>query len=632
MSIYHDILKKYWNYNTFRDPQEDIIKSVCEGRDTLALMPTGGGKSITFQVPAIAMEGLCIVITPLIALMKDQVINLKKKGIRAAAIYSGMSHQEILTTLDNCTYGDFKLLYISPERLTSNLFITRIKQLKISMIAVDEAHCISQWGYDFRPSYLNIAEIRNIIPEAPVLALTATATQAVAEDIQKILKFRKGSKFFRKSFERKNLAYIVRKTENKEKELINILTKVKGSGIIYVRSRKATMEISKFLINNKISSDYYHAGLTNETKDKKQENWKTGKIRIISATNAFGMGIDKPDVRIVIHIDIPDSIEAYFQEAGRAGRDGKKAYAILLYNNTDISRLKKNLSNSFPPKETIRNIYESLCFYYEMGIGKGKDYIYKFDLTDFCKKFHYSQFQAFSSLKILSQAGYIEYTDTIGNLSKVRFNITREELYNLSVDRKTENLIQTILRSYTGVFTGYIPIQEELIASRLNTERDEIYQSLLCISRMGILNYRPRSKTPYIIFSKSREEKDRICISKLIYEDCQKRAGERINSIIDYATDNQTCRSRKLLLYFGEKNTENCKKCDYCLSKSKLNIKNHEFDAISNKILKALKNKPESFEKLIDNMDEKEKAIKVLRFMLDNNVIKYNDKKNVFFI
>ena len=506
MNKYQEILKQYWGYDSFRDLQEEIITSIGEGKDTLGLMPTGGGKSITFQVPALAQEGICIVITPLIALMKDQVQNLRKREIKALAIYSGMTRQEILTALENCIFGNYKFLYISPERLDTEIFRTKLRSMKVSMITVDESHCISQWGYDFRPAYLKIAEIRELLPEVPVLALTATATPEVVTDIQARLKFREGN-VFRMSFERKNLAYIVRKTDNKTKELLYILQRISGSAIIYVRNRRRTKEITELLMNEGITADFYHAGLDNAVKDLRQKRWQSGEVRVMVATNAFGMGIDKPDVRIVLHLDLPDSPEAYFQEAGRAGRDGEKAYAVILYSKSDKTTLHKRVVDTFPDKEYILNVYEHLQYYYQMAMGDGFQCIREFNLEEFCRKFKYFPVPVDSALKILTQAGYLEYTDEQDNSSRILFTIRRDELYKLrEMGKEAEALIQSILRSYTGVFTDYAYISEESLAVRTGLTRQQIYNILVTLTKRRIVDYIPRKKTPYIIYTRERLE------------------------------------------------------------------------------------------------------------------------------
>ena len=560
------ILKQYWGYDRFRGIQEDIIDSISKNKDTLGLMPTGGGKSITFQVPALAKEGMCLVITPLIALMKDQVQNLKKRGIKALAIYSGMSRQDIIITLENCIFGNYKFLYISPERLDTELFRTKLQKMHISMITVDESHCISQWGYDFRPAYLKIAEIRELLPDVPVLALTATATPEVVKDIQARLHFRHKN-VFRMSFERNNLAYIVRKTENKTAELLHILRSMPGSAIIYARNRRRTKEITELLNNEHITADFYHAGLDDATKDIRQHRWQSGESRVMVATNAFGMGIDKPDVRIVIHMDLPDSIEAYFQEAGRAGRDGQKAYAVILYAKSDKTTLHKRILDTFPEKEYIRDVYEHLQYYYQMAMGDGLDCVREFNIEDFCRKFKYFPVPVDSALRILTQAGYLEYTAEQDSTSRILFTIRRDELYRLrEMGEDMDRLIQAVLRSYTGVFTDYTYINEDSLAIRTGLTRRQIYEMLVHLAKLRIVSYIPHKKTPYIIYTRERVEAQRIHISPEVYEHRKARYETRINAMLDYVTNDTVCRSRMLLDYFGERNEHNCGQCDTCIS------------------------------------------------------------------
>ncbi len=560
------ILKQYWGYDCFRGIQEDIIDSISKNKDTLGLMPTGGGKSITFQVPALAKEGMCLVITPLIALMKDQVQNLKKRGIKALAIYSGMSRQDIIITLENCIFGNYKFLYISPERLDTEIFRTKLRKMHISMITVDESHCISQWGYDFRPAYLKIAEIRELLPDVPVLALTATATPEVVKDIQARLHFRHKN-VFRMSFERNNLAYIVRKTENKTAELLHILRSMPGSAIVYVRNRRRTKEITELLNNEHITADFYHAGLDDATKDIRQHRWQSGESRVMVATNAFGMGIDKPDVRIVIHMDLPDSIEAYFQEAGRAGRDGQKAYAVILYAKSDKTTLHKRIPDTFPEKEYIRDVYEHLQYYYQMAMGDGLDCVREFNIEDFCRKFKYFPVPVDSALRILTQAGYLEYTAEQDSTSRILFTIRRDELYRLrEMGEDMDRLIQAVLRSYTGVFTDYTYINEDSLAIRTGLTRRQIYEMLVHLAKLRIVSYIPHKKTPYIIYTRERVEAQRIHISPEVYEHRKARYETRINAMLDYVTNDTVCRSRMLLDYFGERNEHNCGQCDTCIS------------------------------------------------------------------
>ncbi len=627
MNKYQEILKQYWGYDSFRDLQEEIITSIGEGKDTLGLMPTGGGKSITFQVPALAQEGICIVITPLIALMKDQVQNLRKREIKALAIYSGMTRQEILTTLENCIFGNYKFLYISPERLDTEIFRTKLRSMKVSMITVDESHCISQWGYDFRPAYLKIAEIRELLPEVPVLALTATATPEVVTDIQARLKFREGN-VFRMSFERKNLAYIVRKTDNKTKEIPYILQRISGSAIIYVRNRRRTKEITELLMNEGITADFYHAGLDNAVKDLRQKRWQSGEVRVMVATNAFGMGIDKPDVRIVLHLDLPDSPEAYFQEAGRAGRDGEKAYAVILYSKSDKTTLHKRVVDTFPDKEYILNVYEHLQYYYQMAMGDGFQCIREFNLEEFCRKFKYFPVPVDSALKILTQAGYLEYTDEQDNSSRILFTIRRDELYKLrEMGKEAEALIQSILRSYTGVFTDYAYISEESLAIRTGLTRQQIYNILVTLTKRRIVDYIPRKKTPYIIYTRERLELRFLHIPPSVYEERKARYEARIKAMEEYVTTENICRSRMLLRYFGEKNEHNCGQCDVCLSKRATdNLSEKSYEEVKRQILNLLSHSPLTPAETADQIKaEKEDIGQVIRYLLDEGELKMQD-------
>lgn len=624
---YKEILKQYWNYDNFRGIQEEIIESIGKGHDTLGLMPTGGGKSITFQVPALAQPGLCLVITPLIALMKDQVRNLRDRGIKALAVYSGMTHEEIVVALENCIFGDYKFLYISPERLDTDIFRAKLRNMKINMITVDESHCISQWGYDFRPAYLKISEIRELLPTVPVLALTATATPEVVKDIQTKLGFREDSRIFRMSFERKNLAYIVRNTESKQEELLHILNSVSGSAIVYTRNRKRTREVAELLVNNEITATFYHAGLNNDVKDQRQRSWLSGESRVMVATNAFGMGIDKPDVRLVIHVDLPDSPEAYFQEAGRAGRDGQKAYAVLLYAKSDKATLSKRITDTFPDKEYIRKVYEDVNYYFQMAMGDGLGCTFAFNLDEFCRNFKHFPVQADSALKILTRAGYLEYTDEQDNASRILFTIHRDELYKLrETDPETEKLINVILRSYTGLFTDYAYINEDSLAIRSGLTRQRIYEILLMLTRRHILHYIPRKKTPYIIYTRERQEAGRLAITRDIYEERKESYITRIKAMTEYATAEDKCRSRMLLRYFGEKNEHNCGLCDVCLSKHHSGMKLGEFQEMENQIREQLETSPLSAATLLNRINgEREKAERVLSYLLSEEIIQSND-------
>ena len=576
---YQSILKQYWGYNDFRGIQREIIESIGAGHDTLGLMPTGGGKSVTFQVPALAMQGVCIVITPLIALMKDQVDNLLRRGIKAAAIYSGLTHEEIIITLENCIFGDVKLLYVSPERLASELFQKKLRHMRVSFITVDEAHCISQWGYDFRPSYLEIAAIRKLLPKVPVLALTATATPKVIEDIQEKLT-RKTSptgktgetsfNVFKMSFERKNLVYVVREAPDKREQILHILNSLPGTAIVYARSRQRTKEVSEMLNQTGISATFYHAGLDSSVKDERQQAWQEGKTRVMVATNAFGMGIDKPDVRLVIHIDCPDSIEAYFQEAGRAGRDGHRSYAVLLYNGSDKRKLEKRIADTFPTKDYIRQVYEHLAFYYQIGVGSGFNHTFEFNIEQFCRAFRHFPLQVDSALKILSRAGYIEYTEEQDNQARLMFTVSRGELYKLENNTPDEEkIITTLLRNYGGLFTDYHYIDEGLLASQTALQPQQVYQILKALSQRHILHFIPQKKTPYIRYTQRREDKEILQFPPVIYEERLAQFRERIAAVIRYATDDRICRSRQLLRYFGETDSHDCGLCDVCLSHRK---------------------------------------------------------------
>ena len=578
MTSYQDILRQYWGYDDFRGIQREIIESIGSGHDTLGLMPTGGGKSITFQVPALSKEGTCIVITPLIALMKDQVENLRRRGIRAAAIYSGLTREEIVITLENCIFGAVKILYVSPERLSSELFQTKLRHMHVSFITVDEAHCISQWGYDFRPSYLEIAKIRKFLPGIPVLALTATATPQVVDDICDKLSrnvecgmWNENSHIpfnvFRMSFERRNLAYVVRQTTDKREQLIHILQNVKGTAIVYTRSRRRTKEFAELLNEAGISATFYHAGLDTATKDERQIAWQNDKTRVMVATNAFGMGIDKPDVRVVIHVDCPDSVEAYFQEAGRAGRDGQKAYAVLLYNDADHRKLEKRISDTFPEKDFIREVYEHLAYFYQIGVGSGYNHTFEFNIDKFCHAFRHFPIQVDSALKILNRAGYIEYTEEQDNQARVMFTVSRNELYRLENNTDNEErVITALLRNYGGLFTDYNYIDESFIAQQCGLQSQQVYLILKNLSQRHILHFIPQKKTPYIRYAQRREDKEHIQLMPVIYEERKAQFAERIHAMIAYATNDSVCRSRQLLRYFGEDNDHDCRQCDVCLS------------------------------------------------------------------
>jgi len=620
VDVYHKILEKYWGYPAFRPLQEDIIHSVCEGKDTLGLMPTGGGKSITFQVPALAMEGICIVVTPLIALMKDQVDNLRRLGIKATAVYSGMTRQEIIAQLENCIFGDYKFLYVSPERLGTDIFKSKLQAMNVCLLVIDESHCISQWGYDFRPSYLSIADIREELPGVPVLALTATATPEVVNDIQERLHFREKN-VFRKSFVRKNLSYIVRQTEDKINSLIYILGKVPGTAIVYVRNRKRTKEIAVLLQQAGISADFFHAGLNRDDKNLRQSRWKNNECRVIVSTNAFGMGIDKPDVRLVIHMDMPGSLEEYYQEAGRAGRDEQRAYAVALCSNIDCTKLKKRLADEFPDRDFISRVYDALGNYYQIAMGFGLDTVHDFSLVDFCTAYKFSHLQTHHALKILELAGYIEYTEEQENASRLVFTATRDELYKyLHQDKKTDEVIQTILRSYTGLFSDYVYINEGLISTRTGLSQQEIYEVLVRLSKYRIVNYIPHKKTPLIIYTRTREEIKYLSIPRSAYEERKKRFESRINRVMEYINENRICRSRMLISYFGEKGTSDCGCCDVCLAKNDSGLNNHTFNTIRDALKEALTDGPQEAKKLTENLPfPADKIITVIRYLADHD-------------
>ena len=598
---YLDILKQYWGYDAFRGIQEEIIQSIARGEDTLGLMPTGGGKSITFQVPAMAMEGLCLVITPLVALMKDQVQNLQQRGLRALAIHAGMDRDEVIRTLDNCIFGNYKFLYVSPERLGTELFQRKLKKMQICFITVDESHCISQWGYDFRPAYLRIAEIRQLLPGVPVLALTATATPKVVKDIQFRLGFQHENTF-RMSFERKNLSYIVRETGDKYKELIHILQRMNGSAIVYVRNRKLSKEIAEILCNEGLSADFYHAGLDDITRDLRQQRWTNGEVRIIVATNAFGMGIDKPDVRLVIHLDLPESIEAYFQEAGRAGRDGQKAYAVVLYNKSDDRSIKTRLAANYPEKEYIRDVYEKLQYYFQMAMGDGLGCVREFNIDDFCRIFHLFPIPVDGALRLLTQAGYLEYTEPRDSNSRLRFLLLRDELYRLhDLGQNSDLIVNALLRLYSGLFSDYVYIQEGAIASYTHLTSQQVYDVLIRLSQSHIISYIPRRKTPSIIYTRERIAAERIQLPPAIYEERKAQSEERIEAILHYASQKSVCRSRLLLNYFGETNSHPCGVCDVCIGLRRALDENEDEYAIAQQIIEELSIAPKPLIRLSVN-------------------------------
>ena len=582
--MFEKVLKQYWGYDKFRHLQEDIIRSVIDGNDTLALMPTGGGKSITFQVPALVQEGICIVITPLIALMKDQVENLKKRNIKAVAVYSGLSQREIDIELTNCIFGGYKFLYVSPERLSTEIFRSRVAEMNVNLLAVDEAHCISQWGYDFRPAYLEIANFRELLPTVPTLALTATATPDVVKDIQTQLRFAKPN-VFQASFERKNLVYVVRHVEDKFGFLLKSLSRIQGSGIIYVRNRKKTRETAQYLQQNGISADYYHAGLSNEVRSERQDRWKEGLCRVIVATNAFGMGIDKPDVRFVIHLDAPDTLEAYFQEAGRAGRDLQKSYAVLLYEKADKNKLEQRIRVSFPEPDMIRRVYRALGNHLQVPLNGGKDISYNFSFERFAMTYKFEMLTAYHALKLIEKEGYIQYDEDPQTLAKVHFLVLRDELYKFQVSSdEFDKFIKLLLRSYTGFFSEYVSIDEVNLAKNAKLSVDVIYEYLKQLDKMKIIDYIPRRRNSLITYLSERIDEKYLTISAANYKVRKKIMTENIAAVTKYAENSNKCRSLMLLEYFGEKNPKECNQCDYCLRKDEKQISKNDWEKVKEEI------------------------------------------------
>ena len=561
-----EVLFKYWGYRDFRPLQSEIVDSALSGTDTLGLLPTGGGKSITFQVPGLMMPGLTLVVTPLISLMKDQVDNLRAHGIAATYVHSGLSRSEARLGLQKAELGKVKFLYLSPERLQSEQFRQRLKDFDVSMIVVDEAHCISQWGYDFRPSYLNIAKLRDIFPEAVMMALTASATPEVVDDICRLLRFRPGFKVFRKSFARPNINYIVRYTENKPERLLTVLKNTRGSAIIYVRSRARTREIAELLTDEGISADYYHAGLAPEDKDDKQQRWKTDAIRVMVATNAFGMGIDKPDVRVVIHYDLPSLIEEYYQEAGRAGRDGEPCFAVVIASKRDKAVLSRRLSEAFPPREYIADIYEKACLFIDLAIGEGFNRVFDFDFGRFVQTYRLQEAPARASLRLLSLTGYIEFVEDIDARARVMMVAAKHELYDMRLEPEQDEVLQYILRNCSGVFADYVNISETVIASHLNMSADAVYQALLALTRAHALHYVPRRQQPYLFFPSRRVLAKYVELPKEVYDHRRERMKQRIEAMKRLIFDPEVCRSNAILEYFGEEPSKPCGICDTCRS------------------------------------------------------------------
>ena len=624
MKDYRQIVKEHWGYISFRPMQEEIIKSVLKGKDTLGLMPTGGGKSLTFQVPALAMSGICLVITPLIALMRDQVENLKKKQIKALAIHSGLTREEIDIALNNCIYGDYKFLYLSPERLATEIFRVRVQEMNVNLITVDEAHCISHWGYDFRPSYLKIAELKTLLPDVPVLALTATATPVVVDDIQDKLLFRQKN-VFKSSFFRENLIYAVKTTENKDADLTELVKRMNGSGIIYVRSRKKCTDLTNLLTKQGISISFYHAGLPYEQRSDRQMGWTIGKIRIMVATNAFGMGIDKPDVRFVIHADLPDSPESYFQEAGRAGRDGKRAFAVLLFSPDDRLTAEQRYRANFPDIETIKTVYSALGNFLRIPVGSGKGVVYDFSISDFASSFKINLHTAFSSLKILEREGYIELTEEINSPSRLKFVLGRDDLYKFQIANASfDAFIKLILRSYTGVFNEYTVIDETSLARKAAVDLDVVMQYLTKLHALGIIKYVRQKRTPMVIFIEERLDEKSLYITKENYRLRKERYWKRAEALLLYAASNDTCRSQLLLKYFGEDRSETCDYCDVCRKRKERDLHQEEFDMIRDEVKEILTLEPSKPEDVIARLAfDRDKIVRVIQWLLDNDIVAY---------
>jgi len=626
-----EILKEYWGYESFRPMQEEIIQSVLDGKDSLALLPTGGGKSICFQVPALTKEGICIVVSPLIALMKDQVYNLKKRGINAIAIFSGMHYKDIDRAFDNCIYGNIKFLYLSPERLATDLARTRIAQMNVNLLAVDEAHCISQWGYDFRPPYLEIAKIRELIPKTPILALTATATADVVSDIQERLEF-KNENVFQKSFLRENLAYVLLKEENKLEKLVDILRSVPGTGIVYVRSRRKTKEVALLLKNSRISADFYHAGINAESRNQKQEDWINNKMRIMVCTNAFGMGIDKPDVRVVVHLDMPDSLEAYFQEAGRGGRDGKKSYAVLLYSPEDKSNLIYQYEQTYPSMENIRKTYRALGNYYQIAVGGRAGDSFDFDIVDFIKKYKLETVVTYNCIRVLEQEGWISVTDAVFHPAAIRIVVKKDELYDYQLkNKKADRILKIILRSYQGVFNEFVGIHLSWLAKKLDMPREDLTGSLMQLHSNGIIEFRPEKDKPQLIFTQERVDPNNLTIDYELFNFRKKRHLERLQKTIAYA-EHTICRSQQLLKYFGEKNAKKCGTCDVCLERNKVQVSKDEYERYRIKILKQLEREPLTVKELAEAFAPKrhDLVMRTIELLIDEGDIDKVDEKLVW--
>ena len=624
-ALIHDILKRYWGYDSFRPRQEEIIMSVLDGRDTLGLLPTGGGKSLTFQVPAMVFEGITVVVTPLISLMKDQVDNLRAAGIRAVCLHSGLSRAEHRLALDRCRLGKAKLMYVSPEKLQSATLIDQLRSMDVSFLVVDEAHCISQWGYDFRPSYLKISLIRELFPDIPVLALTASATPVVVDDIMDKLGFKERNVYAR-SFSRDNLSYIVRNDFDKERRLISVLTNTSGSAIVYVRSRRRTREIADMLVRNGISADYYHAGLDATEKNEKQNSWKTDGVRVMVATNAFGMGIDKPDVRTVVHYDIPSSLEEYYQEAGRAGRDGKESFAVLLVSRADKGRLTRMLSEMFPPKDFIRRVYELAGNFVNVAVGVGYNSVYEFNFALFLKTYDLPPLATRSAMRLLTQAQYFEFVEEVTMQSRVMITANKSELYSVKLDEAGERVFNMLLRSYTGLFADFVYINESVIARRADVDEQKVYETMLQLSRMHILQYVPRKSTPYLYYTTSRELPKYIDMPRSVYEEQYKRLKERIEAMKRFSFGDDDCRVNVMLRYFGEKPEEPCGKCDVCRTRKRNRLTKGDRQSIRDSIIYMVGNAPRTLDYIVaESRYSEEDVIEAVRSLLSSHILSIDD-------
>jgi len=628
-----EILQKYWGHAHFRPLQEEIIQSVLDGNDTLTILPTGGGKSICFQVPGLLKEGITIVISPLIALMKDQMQNLQRRGIKAIAIYSGLSKREIDLLLDNCVYGDIKFLYVSPERLETDLFRARLQKMKVALIAVDEAHCISQWGYDFRPPYLKIAEIRALLNNVPLIALTATATARVQQDIADKLQL-KTPKHFQASFERKNISYVVRQVEDKFSKLKEVLSKTKGTAIVYAGTRKRTIEVSEFLKKNKFSADYYHAGLKPEQRSQKQDEWINGKTRIIVSTNAFGMGIDKADVRNVVHMDLPESMEAYYQEAGRAGRDGQRSFAVLLYNLTDKLNVEKKLKQHFPEYDELLNIYDALGNYFKLAVGSGEGESFEFDISTFAANFKFPVQKILTSLHLLEQQGLLSVTESVYTPSRIKFTADREVLYRFQLaNPKSDVIIKLILRTAQGVMDEYATIKENELARSLNVSFSEIQQQLLFLKKSELLDYVASTDLPMITYTKPRNLAKYLSIDKQFILSRKKIFETQLRSMLDYASNRQICRSKMILNYFGE-DGQRCGVCDICLELNKMGFSDLKFAELHDEVKQILSEKPSTFEEVYQQETKfsKENILHIIKWLMDNGQVIKNEQEQLIWV